>query len=107
MQGGGGVVFFGVVIIGGWMVASSNVMMNHCHHCHQHHCCQLLDVVCWVTETCSPASCDLIADGVDTNLKRSLSIINKIDGTGWWLAQQPLALLWFFYMFGSTADGVE
>jgi len=54
-----------------------------CHHCchwhHWHHHCQLLDVVHWVAETGGPTLCDLVADGVNVNLKR-LSIIDEVNG---------------------------
>ena len=79
--------------------------------CCRRHRCWLLGVVRWVAETCGPAPCKLVAYVVDIDLKRLLSIIDEIDGRSVMVGGGWCSGHWHcygaFYMFGSTADGVE
>jgi len=106
---GGG---FGVVVVVVWMVEGGvDVTTYHRHCCCRRHRCWLLGVVHWVAETCGPAPCKLVAYVVDIDLKRSLSIIDEIDGRSVMVGGGWCSGHWHcygaFYMFGSTADGVE
>jgi len=81
---------------------------RHCPCCH-HRRFRLLEGVCWVAKACGPSLCDLIADGVDIKVERSL-IIDKINGRSVMVNGGWRSGCWrcygYFYTFGSTAGVV-